>query len=233
VKSERIAIIPARSKSKRIPNKNVVEAAGKPLLCWTIEAALESECFSRVVVSTDSDEIASIAKEAGAEVPFLRNAFHDDHSTSSEATIHALEQSIAHWSTEFEITVQLLPTCPLRNASDISRSLQIFEDKGRVFQISAQGFGWANPSWAAHLRDDGTPEWVNRRNLSARSQDLPGLVTPSGAIWIANSSALINAGTFYGPGLCLEQLSLLSSIDIDEIEHLEIARMLLASQGVS
>lgn len=233
VKNGRVAIIPARSNSKRIPNKNIVEVAGRPLLGWTIAAALESESFAKVVVSTDSEDVALIAAEAGAEVPFLRNVFHDDHSPSSAATIYTLEQCMAHWGMEFDVTVQLLPTCPLRNADDIRSSLQAFESKQRVFQISAQGFGWANPAWAAVLTDDGTPEWIDHKNLSSRSQDMPELVTPSGAIWIAKTSALINARTFYGPGLCLERLSLLSSIDIDEIEHLEIARMLLAARGVS
>lgn len=233
VEKKRIAIIPARSNSKRIPNKNIVEVAGKPLLGWTVSAALESECFAKVVVSTDSEDIALIAEEAGAEVPFLRSAFHDDHSPSSVATIYALEQSMAHWGMSFDVTVQLLPTCPLRNADDIRSSIQVFEDKQRVFQISAQGFGWANPAWAAVLKEDGAPEWIDHKNLSSRSQDMPELVTPSGAIWIANTSALVKAKTFYGPGLCLEKLSLLSSIDIDEIEHLEIARMLLTSRGVS
>ena len=70
----RVAIIPARSGSKRIPNKNIRTFAGKPIIGWSIEAALEAECFDKIIVSTDSEKIAEIARDFGAEVPFLRHA---------------------------------------------------------------------------------------------------------------------------------------------------------------
>ncbi|NDA72499.1 MAG: hypothetical protein EBX69_03485, partial [Betaproteobacteria bacterium] len=97
MKKNRIAIIPARGGSKRLPRKNIMAFNGKPMITWTIEAALKSEMFSKVLVSTDDDEIRQVSIEAGAEVPFLRQVAFDDHATSSEATLAALYQAEQHW----------------------------------------------------------------------------------------------------------------------------------------
>lgn len=87
-----IAVIPARGGSKRIPKKNIVNLNGKPMIAWTIEAALKSKYIDEVLVSTDDEEIAEIGKDYGAKVPFLRNANADDHSPISLATVRALKQ---------------------------------------------------------------------------------------------------------------------------------------------
>ncbi len=92
--NRRIAIIPARGGSKRIPEKNIIDFAGKPMIAWSIEAALKSNLFDRVIVSTDDIKIADIAKQWGAEVPFLRKECADDYSTVSEATTSALTQAM-------------------------------------------------------------------------------------------------------------------------------------------
>jgi CMP-N-acetylneuraminic acid synthetase len=88
-----IAIILARGGSKRLPRKNILDFHGKPLLAWTVEAALHSGKFDRVLVSTDDREIADIARSFGAEVPFLRKIAAGDHASSSEATLAALQQA--------------------------------------------------------------------------------------------------------------------------------------------
>ena len=110
MKKNVIAIIPARAGSKRITNKNVVDIAGKPMIAWTIEAALKSEVFSDVLVSTDEENIANLSKRSGASVPFLRDPKDaDDYTPVSVATTNALRQMEEYKSTEYDIVVQLMP----------------------------------------------------------------------------------------------------------------------------
>src|ERR1700679_3365321 len=117
-----IAIIPARGGSKRIPGKNIKSLAGKPIIAYTIDAACESGLFERVVVSTDSNEIAEIARRYGAETPFLReNDLADDFTPVSSVTVDALLR-LDPDNTKFESVAQLMPNCPLRTVEDVTSS---------------------------------------------------------------------------------------------------------------
>ena len=117
------AIIPARGGSKGIPRKNVKEFSGKPLIVWTIEQALSCGSIDRVLVSTDDEEIASIAKAAGAEVPFLRPAeISGDFATDIEFMIHATNWCDENWHSTPNAWVHLRPTYPLRKVDDLERA---------------------------------------------------------------------------------------------------------------
>ena len=223
VNRHRIAIVPARGGSKRIPRKNIVDFGGKPLIAWTIEAALESRLFDRVLVSTEDSEVADISRTFGATVPFLRDKHYDDLSNASDATIAALSQVRNVLLEEYEIVVQLMPNSPLRNASDICAHVRSFETCQRVLQISCVRLGWMNPWWALRLdRGVGTPLFPD--SMNKRSQDLPPLYCPSGAIWVARRNILEEAGTFYGPGHRYEPISWISGVDIDEEEDFAFAQ---------
>ena len=140
-----VAVIPARGGSKRIPKKNIRLLNGKPLIAYTILAAIESSLFRRVVVSTDSKEIAEIAVELGSEVPFLRDAnLADDITPVSEVTADALCR-LASSGDRCEYVAQLMANCPLRNATDICNSYRQFEETGADSQISVVRYGWQNP----------------------------------------------------------------------------------------
>lgn len=221
---DRIAIIPARGGSKRIPRKNIIEFCGKPLLAWTIEAALESRCFSQVVVSTDDTDIAQEAMRWGASVPFLRTEYADDHTPVSEATLSCLRQAEQHWTRDFATVVQLLPSCPLRTAEDIRQALSVFDTRHKRLQVSCFRFGWMNPWWAAKLDADGRPQRMFKESAYARSQDLDTLFCPTGAIWIAQAQALKTERSFYGEGHVFEPMHWTSSVDIDDEEDLEMAK---------
>ncbi len=226
VKTNVIAIIPARGGSRRIPGKNVVEFAGRPLITWTIEAALETGIFDRVLVSTDDDKIAAVAPAAGLEVPFLRDRCADDHATASQATIAALTQVEKILDEQYEIVVQLMPTCPLRNGRHISEAYDNFVRTEVPFQISCFRFGWMNPWWAVKLDEKMSPAPVFPEVKEKRSQDLPDLYCPTGAVWIARVAALQKAGTFYGPGHTFYPMDWKVSVDIDEWADLEMARVI-------
>lgn len=221
----RIAIIPARGGSKRLPRKNILDFHGRPMLDWTIEAALKSSAFDRVLVSTDDSEIAQVALAAGAEVPFLRDAAADDMSGVSVATLRALEQSEHHWATAFDVVCQLMPNCPMRDADDIVSSLDRFEQTGAPAQLSCFRYGWMNPWWASTLDEDGRSTPIFPDALKQRSQDLPPLFCPTGAIWIAQSDMLKGHRTFYAPGYTFHPVDWLSAMDIDDAADLEMAKV--------
>lgn len=226
-----IAIILARGGSKRLPRKNILDFHGKPLIAWTIEAALQSAQFDRVLVSTDDHEIAGVARSFGADVPFLRDTAADDVTPTSEATLAALGQAEQYWGEQFDVVSQLMANCPLRDAADITASVQNFISKDLESQISSFRFGWMNPWWAAKLGQQGAPEYLFPEARVARSQDLPPLYCPSGALWIARTPALKSSRTFYAPNHAFHSLSWISAMDIDDAEDFEMAKACFLIRG--
>lgn len=222
--SKNIAIILARGGSKRLPGKNTILIDGRPMLAWSIEAAVRSGIFSRILVSTDCEHIADIAIKYGADVPFLRNGAADDHSSSSEATLVALSQAEAYWSEDYNIVAQLMANCPLRSSKDICLAFESFIESQAPSQISCFKLGWMNPWWAARLDDGRHPEWLFPQAHLSRSQDLPNLYCPSGATWLALKSTLNRYKTFYAPGHVLHELNWISAMDIDDQADLCMAK---------
>ncbi|MCE3025995.1 cytidylyltransferase domain-containing protein [Salinicola sp. DM10] len=233
VVSKHIAIIPARGGSKRIPDKNVIDFMGRPMIEWTIEAALQAGVFDRVLVSTDDEDIAQVARECGAEVPFLRLECADDHSPVSMATTAALRQAMHYWGENYGIVAQLMANCPLRSAVDIRAAFESFISKARDFQISCFKFGWMNPWWAVTLRDDGQPSRLFEEYAAWRSQDLPELYCPTGAVWLAKAPKLLEHNNFYGPNHAFEPIPLTSAVDIDDVDDLAMAKTLFSQNAGS
>lgn len=219
-----VAVIPARGGSKRIPRKNIIDLHGKPMIAWTIEAALRSGRFSRVLVSTDDPEIAEVSRSYGASVPFLREQHADDVAPVSLATLAALQQAQRELGETFDTVVQLMANCPLRTEQDIVSALDRFAGNAAVAQISCFKFGWMNPWWAAKLGEGGAPEFLFPEARKARSQDLPPLYCPTGAIWISSVEALERHQTFYSPGHVFHPMHWMSALDIDDEFDLEMAR---------
>tara|TARA_Y100000816_G_C26097696_1_gene581204 strand:+ start:1853 stop:2581 length:729 start_codon:yes stop_codon:yes gene_type:complete len=220
-----IAVIPARGDSKRIKNKNIKLFFGKPMIAWTIIAAKKAKVFKRILVSTDNIKIAKIAKKYGAEVPFLRDKFIDDISPISRATIYDLNRASNHWKEKYDIVVQLMANCPLRNHYDIKKSLKRFIIRKRNFQISCFKFGWMNPWWSFKLDKNKFGKPLFPTNVKKRSQDLPDLFCPTGAIWIARVKELFKSKSFYGKKYCLEEINWMNAIDIDDNDDLNFAKI--------
>lgn len=220
----RIAIILARGGSKRLPRKNILDFHGKPMLAWSVLAAIESGMYHRVLVSTDDDEIAAIARRYGAEVPFLRDKAADDLATSSEATLAALRQAEQHWGESYSSVSQLMANCPLRNSDDIQAAVKNFDGRNAPAQMSCFKFGWMNPWWAIKLDVDGrwSPQFPDA--LKQRSQDLPELFCPSGAIWIGSTEALKEYRTFQIADRIYLPMHWVSAMDIDDESDLAMAK---------
>lgn len=223
---DRVAVIPARGGSKRLPKKNILEFKGKPMIAWTIEAALESKLFDVVLVSTDSEEIAKVAKKHGAYVPFLRNANADDYSTVSQATMTALHQLRQHNGRVYKTVVQLMANCPLRTTKEITQQLNLFEkSKHKNSLLSGFKYGMFNPWWAHYKDNEGNLKRLhNEKDENTRSQDLKELLCPSGATWITTVESLEQYQTFYSPGYNFHELSWLEALDIDDVDDLNLAK---------
>ena len=223
---KRVAIIPARGGSKRIPKKNIIDFCGKPMIAWTIEAALATRLFDHVLVSTDCENIARVAKRYGAKVPFLRAEANDDITPVSQATIVALSQLSEFTKESFDVVVQLMPNCPIRDAETITKSIKNFDANPNNFQISTFKYGWMNPWWAMRVDDaTGRPEFIFPHGIKSRSQDLPELQCPTGAIWIAKVDKLIEVGSFYGLDLRTYLIPWQQALDIDDYEDLDMAKV--------
>jgi pseudaminic acid cytidylyltransferase len=225
--SSAIAIIPARGGSKRIPGKNIRCLAGKPIIAYTISAAVESGLFDRVIVSTDSDEIAQIARQFGAEVPFLREErLSDDVTPVSSATLDALLR-LDPAGDRYESVAQLMANCPLRTSTDVVESYRQFRAGGADSQISVVRYGWQNPWWAMRRNEHLQLDPIFKEQIGARSQDLPDLFCPTGAIWWARSEVLRRTHTFHIENRTGWEIPWRRGIDIDTVEDWEMAEVLL------
>ena len=221
-----LAVIPARGGSKRVPGKNIRPLLGLPAIAWTIRAAIDSGVFHRVVVSTDSEEIARIAREHGAEVPFVRDAaLADDHTPVSLATVDALER-LDPCRERYGIVSQLMANCPLRDADDVRESYRQFVETGASAQLSVMRFGWQNPWWAMRRGDDFVLDPLFGDRVTAPSQSLPELYCPTGAIWWARAAVLREARTFHVSGRTGWEISWQHGVDVDTEDDWAMAELL-------
>jgi CMP-N,N'-diacetyllegionaminic acid synthase len=231
-KNSILAIVPARGGSKRLPRKNMLDLAGKPLIEWTLGAALESKYIDRTVVSTDDAEIASFSIASGVEVPFLRpSEISDDTATTFDVVRHAL-RFFAERGEKYQYCLILQPTSPLRTAYDIDQVVEQIISRGDDAVVSVAEVDHS-PSWCNTLDVDlSMVGFVPRELCSARSQDLPTYYRLNGAIYMIETSKLLgNCSEWW---LFKEKVSAYimdrrRSIDIDDGLDLEIADALLRS----
>ncbi|GAA0857197.1 acylneuraminate cytidylyltransferase family protein [Aliiglaciecola litoralis] len=193
-----IAVIPARAGSKRLKNKNLKILHQKALIEWTILAAIEANIFARVIVSTDSEHIASVAREAGAEVPFLRPAsLASDDSTPVEVGLDLLASLAPE---QYSTLTWLQPTSPLRTAADIVAAHQTYQDRQANCVISVCECEHS-PLWAGQLpKDNNMRDFIETKINTQRSQDLPKYFRLNGAIYIVDTNKFIEQQSFFLSG---------------------------------
>ena len=224
VRKKVIAVIPARGGSKRIPNKNIIDFCGKPMIAWTIEASIKSGLFDEVLVSTDSNEIAEIAIRYGAKVPFLREDASDDFSPVALATIGAINQMESFNEEKYDIVVQLMANCPLRSSYSIIKMYEEFLKDSSKSILSSFHYGMFNPWWAHEIDENSEALPVFDDDLrNKRSQDQSKLFCPTGAIWISNVYELKKNKTFYGNNYRFYPISWLEAVDIDDYDDFKLA----------
>jgi len=166
-----VAIIPARGGSKRIPRKNIKEFNGKPMISWSIEAAIESGCFDRILVSTDDEEIAAVAREFGAETPFMRPiSLSDDHTGTIPVIKHALNW--LNGSAEaVEYACCIYATAPFVSPTDIKSGLDILRNSSCDYVLSVTTYAFPIQR-AIRLTNDHRIQMFYPEHFGSRSQDL-------------------------------------------------------------
>jgi len=199
---------------------------GRPLIAYTIDAAIQSGLFARIVVSTESAEIADIARRHGADVPFMREPdLADDFTPISAVTTDALARLEAAGES-YQQVAQLMANCPLRDAEDIRASHEQFCRTGSDSQISVTRFGWQNPWWAMERSEEYELKPLFASRIVARSQDLPQVFCPTGAVWWAKADVLRDRGTYHIERRSGWEIPWQRGIDIDTEEDWAMAEVL-------
>lgn len=220
-------LITARGGSKGLPGKNILPLQGKPLIAWSVEAALATKYKGKVVVSTDSEEIAAIAKQYGAEVPFMRPAaLAGDSASSMDVVLHAIDFFSSHQE-HFDYIVLLQPTSPLRRASDIDAAIELLIAKKAEAVVSVCR-AEHHPLWSNTLPPDGNMNDFIRPEIKGKNrQQLPAAYRINGAIYIAAPAYLKKHGSFMGDRTFAFEMPAESSVDIDSEIDFALAEILL------
>lgn len=221
-----IAIIPARSGSKGLTDKNIKLLNGKPLLVYSIEAALKSGEFLKVHVSTDSELYADIAREYGADIPFLRP---EELATDEAGTWDVVRYVIKEYEKigqNFDTIALLQPTSPLRKAEDIKAAYRIYEEKGANSVMSLCEMEHT-PLWSNVLPQNHSMKNFILPQNDIRRQDLPVYYRQNGAIYIESVDLILNNGDLYGDNSYAYVMEQERSIDIDTMTDFEYVEFLL------
>jgi pseudaminic acid cytidylyltransferase len=223
-----VAIIPARGGSKRIPRKNVREFAGKPIIAYSIEAALESELFERIIVSTDDDEIASVARDWGAEIPFRRpTELADDHTGTSAVVAHAVI-----WLSENghapDIVCCIYPTAPFLEPLDLRKGLDQLKAGPNDFAFSATDFEFPIQR-AFKILPDGSIAPFDPIAVKMRSQDLEPAYHDAAQFYWGRAEAFVRGLPIFSGHSVPVMLPRHRVIDIDTNDDWAQAELLYAA----
>lgn len=213
----KIAIIPARGGSKRIPRKNIKDFHGKPMISYSIEAALTSGCFDKVIVSTDDAEIAEVARAYGADTPFLRPVnISDDYATTMDVMEHAIQWCLKEgW--ELEAVCCLYATAPFVRASDLQKGHDLLNKSDAEYVFSATSFPFPIQR-AIKLDNSGSVSMFSPENELVRSQDLEEAYHDAGQFYWGKSAAFLNKLSVFSPHSKVVLLPRSRVQDIDTLE---------------
>ncbi|MCL2116610.1 MAG: acylneuraminate cytidylyltransferase family protein [Methanobrevibacter sp.] len=224
---EILGIIPGRKGSKGVLNKNIRKINGKPLVSYSIEAALDSKYIKKVVVSSDSDEILEIANSYDVEFIKRPEYLAQDDSTIVDGikyTLDVFKESNNYFP---EILVLLQPTSPLRDSNDIDEAIKMFlEDESTDSLISVSKFNH-NPLWSLKIENDFLSPAFKAEFLNKRRQELPDLFLPNGAIYIIKTSKLMEKNSFFLKKTKAFLMNEEKSLDIDTELDLKLVKCLL------
>jgi CMP-N-acetylneuraminic acid synthetase len=222
-----VGVIPARGGSKGIPHKNIRDLAGKPLIAYTVEAALKSNTLRRVIVSTDNVKIADVAKSYGAEVPFLRPAeLAKDDTPGLLVVQHAVKFIEEDEGASLDVVVLLQPTSPLRGHSYIDIAVKKLLETGADSVITVCKVRHHPFSCFTCEGDRLFP--FSRKGISvSRRQDLPEVYAENGAVYAVRRNVLLEQNSVYGKDTRAVVMPYEQSIDIDDYFDFFVAEMML------
>jgi CMP-N-acetylneuraminic acid synthetase len=230
-------VIPARGGSKGIPRKNLAPLAGRPLIAYTIDAARSSAGLTRMIVSTDDEEIAVVARRFGADVPFLRpSSLAADDSAMVDVLVDLVGTLEQREDYHPDILVLLQPTSPFRRAQHIDRAIDLLVGSGADSVVSVIPVPHQfTPSSLLRLDGDRLLSWDDPAAGGVagpmRRQDKPQLFARNGpAVVVVRTRVVLERGTLYGPDTRGYVMSREDSLDIDDAFDLRLAELLIASR---
>ena len=214
MKCKRIAIITARGGSKRIPKKNIKEFCGKPIMAYSIEAARKSQLFDEVMVSTDSEEIASVAREYGASVPFMRSAkTSDDYATTNDVLQEVFEE-YEKCGRHFDVAVCIYPTAPFITGDKIANAMKLLMDQGAQQVVPVVAYSYP-PQRSQKIDDKGLLRYRFSEYVLTRSQDLEPWYHDAGQFYCYDIKKYIAC-----EGMCTENIPLIvSELEVQDIDN--------------
>ncbi|ANB56034.1 cytidylyltransferase family protein [Anoxybacillus sp. B7M1] len=222
-----LAVVPARGGSKGIPRKNIKPLRGKPLIAWTIEEAKKSRFLDKIIVSTEDEEVAMIAKDWGAEVPFLRPVeLAQDETPGIAPVLHALDYFV-----DYEYVVVLQPTSPLRKAEDIDKAIILCEQSKSKFCVSVTESDII-PEWMFFIDNQGklVPLNSDYAGIPYQRQNAKKTYILNGAVYVGKRSALIDSGSFLTNNTIPYIMPISRSVDIDDIIDFQWCEYILKDQ---
>ncbi|MGZ3769098.1 MAG: acylneuraminate cytidylyltransferase family protein [Bdellovibrio sp.] len=226
-----LAIIPARGGSKGLPRKNIRDLCGKPLIAWSIEQALACAEIDKTVVSTDDEEIAQIAKNFGAEVPFMRpEPLASDTASSADVILHALD-FYADKGQHYDVIVLVEPTSPLREVDDLSGAInQLIKSPGLRSVVGVSAVESNHPSFLFRVQEGELRPYLGKQPTGLRRQDIEELFFLEGSVYVSDVEVFREKRSFYhektGPWIVPRY----KSLEIDEIVDLITAEALMSAR---
>jgi CMP-N-acetylneuraminic acid synthetase len=227
-----LGMIPARGGSRGVRRKNIAPLAGKPMIAWTIETALRSPSLSRVLVSTNDQEIAEKAQSFGAEVPFLRPAeLARDETPGVEPVLHAVRWLATNEDYRPDYVMLLQPTSPLRTTEDVEAAVDIVREKDCDSVVSVTAAA-GHPYWMKQISADGSlSDFLESGIKYSRRQDLPPAYELNGAIYLIRRQRLLAKESLCPPGTLAYVMPPDRSLDIDSPWDFHVADLILRNQG--
>jgi len=219
-----LGIIPARGGSKGLPDKNIKELAGEPLIAWTIEEVNRCNAIDRTIISTDSEKIADVAKRYGGDVPFIRPK---KLATDTAKGIDVIFHAISLYEKEFDIIAVFQPTSPLRKLKNIKEAFKLLADKNAKAIVSVCKSD-CPPLWVNTLPEDGNmKDFINPRTKNKNRQEIDSYYRLNGAIYISYIPYFKKNKGFYGDRTYAYIMPKVNSVDIDDIIDFKFVEFLM------
>ncbi len=218
-----IAIITARGGSKRIPKKNIKDFCGKPIISYSIEAAISSGIFDEVMVSTDDDEIAEVSRICGASIPFFRSArTSDDYATTTDVLMEVLDEYY-RMNRYFKIGCCIYPTAPFVSGKKLKEAYDMFVSSGAESLVPVVRFSY--PPQRAYVEKDGFLQFRFPKYITSRSQDLEPMFHDAGQFYYFNVETFMNSGSILTGRITKFELPEIEAQDIDNEMDWKIAEI--------
>ena len=228
-----LAIIPARGGSKGLPGKNIKNLCGKPLIAWSIESGLKSNYIDKVMVTTDDEEIATISKNYGADVPFLRPCeFSTDIATSFDVIRHTLNYYKNKLNKKFDYIVLLEPTSPLREVSDIDNAIEKLLNSTADSIVGICKTEDQNPAFLVHKSPNEYISGYEQKEMRVlRRQDIRNVYFFEGTIYISKTDILKEKETFYHSNTIGYVVPKYKSLEIDDMDDFIMVEAIMKYKG--